>query len=314
QFTHSSNGNKFYRIWRDRSGWYWLGGDNGLIRTPSFDENTTETYWYRMDVEKYALPHNRIRDIYEDREGKLWIASDGGLSLFHPQTKTFRNFTIVDSLGEKNAKWAYHLAEDSKGNLWVATYMGGIFRVHKDKLKAADGGYVVGESYHQAQGLLANFANQVLVDSQDRIWALFYNRGINTIDPRTGEVTEMTDEQGNVLADAVYMLLDEEGTVWVGQHGKLTRMGGTGEKSSVEFDPYGKGEVSTMEDVGEHIWIANNAGLWQVDKKSLRSGLLRYGGNITAMFYRQDTQDVLLGGVNEIAVLPAQGYVGEPRT
>src|SRR5690606_2570550 len=50
QFTHSSNGNKFYRILRDRSGWYWLGGDNGLIRTPTFDEKTTASYWYRMDA------------------------------------------------------------------------------------------------------------------------------------------------------------------------------------------------------------------------------------------------------------------------
>lgn len=310
QFTLSSDGNKFYSIRRDRLGWYWLGGDNGLIRTPALEEQATKPYWYRMDATTFALPHNRVRDIYEDREGLLWVASDGGLSLFNPQTKTFRSFTIVDSSGRKNAKWAYDLEEDRNGNLWVATYMGGIFVVNKEKLKnTADGGYVIGQSYDQSNGLFANFANQVLVDRRDRIWALFYNRGINTIHAETGEIAEIRDEEGNTLGDAVFMLLDAQGTVWVGQHGKLMRITQEGTKEWMIFDPNGKGEVTAMEDVGEHIWVANNVGVWQVNKKTLRSVLLRYGGDITAMFYRKDTQDVLLGGTNEIGVMPAIGHV-----
>ncbi|NGM65830.1 helix-turn-helix domain-containing protein [Sphingobacterium sp. SGR-19] len=314
QFTRSSNGNKFYQIWRDRSGWYWLGGDNGLIRTPTFDETETEAYWYRMDAAKYALPHNRVRDIYEDREGLLWVASDGGVSLFDPQTNAFKSFMIVDSSGRKNAKWAYDLEEDRKGNLWVATYMGGIFVVPKERLKKATNGYVIGESYDQSRGLLANFANQILLDHQDRMWVLFYNRGINTIDVHTGHTKEIKGADGKAISDAVFMLIDAEGTVWVGQHGTLLCIAKDGKKESITFDPHGKGEVTAMENVGDHLWVANNVGVWKIDKKTFRSVLVRYGGGVTTLFYRADTKDVLLGGINEVVVLPATGPIEQPRT
>ena len=314
QFTHSSNGNKFYRIWQDRSGWYWLGGDNGLIRTTAFDENVAESYWYRMDAAKYALPHNRVRDIYEDREGMLWVASDGGISLFDPHKKSFKSLMIVDSSGRKNAKWAYDLEEDRNGNLWAATYMGGVFVVDKERLRKSDDGYVTGESYDQSRGLLANFPNQILLDHRDQIWVLFYNRGINTIDTRTGEVAEVKGADGKSISDAVFMLIDTEGTIWVGKHGELMRISKEGKKESLVFDPSGLGEVTAVEDAGKYIWVANNVGLWKIDKRTLQSTLVRYGGGITAMFYQAETQDILLGGINEVVVLPATGQFAEPKS
>ncbi|MBD1427337.1 helix-turn-helix domain-containing protein [Sphingobacterium arenae] len=313
QFTHSSNGNKFYQIWQDQSGWYWLGGDNGLIRTSTFEENTSMAYWYRMDATKHALPHNRVRDIYEDREGLLWVASDGGVSLFHRQTESFRNFMIVDSSGRKNAKWAYDLEEDRNGNLWVATYMGGVFVVPKSQLKNAANGYVVGKSYDQSHGLLANFSNQVLLDHQDKIWVLFYNRGINTINTHTGEILEIKDAEGRTISDAVFMLFDGEGTAWIGTHGALMRISKDGKKKSVVFDPQGKGEVTVMEDVGDYLWVANNIGVWKIHKQTLHSTLVRYRGDMTAMFYRAETKEVLLGGINEVLILPAIEEREEPK-
>ena len=314
EFTQSSNGNKFYQIERDQWGWYWLGGDNGLIRTQTFAESTPASYWYRMDAVKYALPHNRVRDIYEDREGLIWVASDGGVSLFYPQTASFRNFMIVDNSGKKNAKWAYDLEEDRGGNLWIATYMGGVFVVPKEQLKNAANGYVSGKNYDQSHGLLANFSNQVLLDHQDKIWVLFYNRGINTIDTHTGEILEVTGVDGRTISDAVFMLFDAKGTAWIGKHGTLMRISREGKKESIVFDPQGKGEVTAMEEVGDYIWLANNAGVWKIHKKNHRSTLVRYGGGITAMFYRADTKDVLLGGVNEVVVLPAIEQQEEPKT
>ena len=41
------------------------------------------------------MPYGRI---LEDGAGYLWLATDGGLSRFHPPTRTFRNFTESDGL------------------------------------------------------------------------------------------------------------------------------------------------------------------------------------------------------------------------
>ncbi|SPZ92707.1 Response regulator containing a CheY-like receiver domain and a GGDEF domain [Sphingobacterium multivorum] len=125
QLTASSDGNRFYKINRDRNGWYWLGGDNGLIRVRGLDDKNTESNWYRMDAKTYRLAHNRIRDIFEDHTGLVWIASDGGVNVFDAHTKQFKTFTIVDASGRRNAKWSYDILQDGQDNFWVASYMGG---------------------------------------------------------------------------------------------------------------------------------------------------------------------------------------------
>ncbi|WP_293929267.1 two-component regulator propeller domain-containing protein [Sphingobacterium sp. UBA6320] len=50
QFTNSSDGNRFYKVFKDRAGGYWLAGDNGLIRTKGWGQKDFESYWYRMDA------------------------------------------------------------------------------------------------------------------------------------------------------------------------------------------------------------------------------------------------------------------------
>ena len=49
-------------------------------------------------TQKDGLAGNAVRAILEDGEGYLWLATDGGLSRFHPPTRTFRNFTESDGL------------------------------------------------------------------------------------------------------------------------------------------------------------------------------------------------------------------------
>ena len=52
----------------------------------------------RASPRKDGLAGNSVRAILEDGEGYLWLATDGGLSRFHPKTRTFRNFTESDGL------------------------------------------------------------------------------------------------------------------------------------------------------------------------------------------------------------------------
>lgn len=304
QFTNSSDGNRFYKVFKDRAGWYWLGGDNGLIRTRGLGQKDFESYWYRMDAAPYKLPHNRIRDIYEDVAGHLWIASDGGVNVFDAQTKQFRSFDIVDSNGMRNAKWAYNILEDKQGNLWIATYMGGIFKVNKNKLLSSSGSFIANKNYTQSDGLLADFANQIVDNGRGKILALFYNMGISSIDPVTGKVEEWKDKEGKSLNQSTFMLKDREGTVWIGQHGELRRVDKNDRSDLLVFDPVVKGEVTAMVEVGDEIWLSTSGGVWSVNKKSLKPELLKYSHDITAMYYDQLQHEVVLGGINELTVLP----------
>lgn len=306
QLTGSSDGNRFYKIASDRNGWYWLGGDNGLIRVHGLDKKNMESYWYRMDAGNYRLTHNRIRDIYMDDKGLVWIASDGGVNVFDERSRQFRNFVIVDASGRRNAKWAYDILQDAEDNLWVASYMGGIFVVNRNTLLGSSGPVTAARNYSKADGLLEDFANQIVDNGRGRILALFYNKGISSIDAATGRVTEIKDSAGRPLRQATFMLKDKQQTLWVGEHGGLRRLSADGSSRMIRFDPVGKGEVTAMVEVEDHIWVATSAGVWQIAKQSLKAELLRYGQRISSMYYDLAQNEVILGGIDELVVLPAR--------
>ncbi|WP_312790382.1 ATP-binding protein [Sphingobacterium sp.] len=306
QLTASSDGNRFYKIAKDSNGWYWLGGDNGLIRVRGLDDKNVESYWYRMGEKSYRLTHNRIRDIYQDRTGLVWIASDGGVNVFDAQTKQFKSFTINDASGRRNAKWAYDILEDEGDNLWIASYMGGIFVVNRSKLFKASGPIVADRNFSKADGLLEDFANQIVDNGKNKILALFYNKGISVIDGTTGKITELKDSLGHALDRATFMLKDKQHMVWVGKHGELRRIAPDGKSTVVRFDPVSKGEVTAMADVNDNIWVATNAGVWQINKQNLKAELIRYGQRISSMYYDNESEEVVLGGIDEVVLLPAK--------
>lgn len=310
QFTHSSDGNRFYKITRDRNGWYWLGGDNGLIRAHGLGTKNVESYWYRMDAQDYRLAHNRIRDVYQDETGLVWMASDGGVNVFDPSSRQFRNFTIIDASGRRNAKWSYDILSDQQDNLWVATYMGGIFVVNRHKLLQTTGP-VTARNFSKADGLLEDFANQIIDNGKGKMLALFYNKGISSIDLVTGKIMELKDSAGLSLRQSTFMLKDSQHIIWIGEHGELRRIATDGKSTLIRFDPVGRGEVTAMVEVEDHIWIATSTGVWQISKQSLKAELLRYGRQISSMYYDAEQKEVILGGIDELVVLPARKEIAK---
>ncbi len=61
-----------------------------------------------------------------------------------------------------------------------------------------------------------------------------------------------------------------------------------------------------MAEVNAYIWVATSAGVWQINKQSLKAELLRYGQRVSSMYYDTERGEVILGGVDEIVLLPAQ--------
>lgn len=131
QICDSREGNQFYSILNDSKGNRWLGGSDGLILVPP---RPTAARWYKMGKKDFPISHNRIRHIYEDREHDVWIATDGSIERYNPQNQQFIHYHITDSTHTYNANWAYSIQEDTKGQLWIGTCLGGIFRVDKQKL------------------------------------------------------------------------------------------------------------------------------------------------------------------------------------
>lgn len=99
----------------DDKGSVWAGGNSGLYHlTPS--GSIIKRYEAPLDV-----PDDFIYGILEDKYGKLWMSHNKGMSVYNPQTKSFRHYGVKDGLQSNEFNTgAYY--KDEKGLL----YFGGV--------------------------------------------------------------------------------------------------------------------------------------------------------------------------------------------
>ena len=78
------------------------------------------SFW---DVGFTALPSNNIKDIFIDKDNRKWISTAGGLVQFTVASNMVNYRTVNSEITNDNI---ISVVEDSKGDIWVATYGGGL--------------------------------------------------------------------------------------------------------------------------------------------------------------------------------------------
>ena len=106
--------NSIGTIYKDKTGIFWIGTDEGLSRFDSKSDHFT-TY-----STADGLPGNGIFGILQDDHSDLWISSDKGITRFNPGTKAVKNFRVVDGLQSNEFKESAYY-QSSSG----AFYFGG---------------------------------------------------------------------------------------------------------------------------------------------------------------------------------------------
>lgn len=301
QITGSGEGNQFYSLFRDSRGNSWYGGTNGLIRV----NKSAKATWYKMGSSQYPLKHNRIRNIYEDRDGELWIATDASVNRFDYRKEQFVQYTILDSTGTNNSNWAYYMFEDDRGQLWIATCLGGIFVVNKQNLiQSRTRPYLADYNYNLANGLSGMFINQIVPDKLGNVWVLLYNNGIDRIDTHTRKATPVQLKEYTKGKKPNYILCDESGMIWVGYRGGILCINPTNQHiKTVRFDSYDNTEVLSMLDVEKNIWISTTDGFWVIDKQTLDASRLNLSEKrFSSMFFDGSNRSILMGGVDGIGI------------
>lgn len=330
QLTNSGEGNQFLSLFKDSKGYYWFGGNNGLLRFRREDK-PNQVRWYKMDNPAYTLTHNRIRHIYEDRGGDLWIATDGSISCYNYATEQFVNYQITDSTQLHNSNWAYNIVEDKNGKLWIASCLGGIFIVDKKELREKrNSPFVATINLHTENGLSSSFINQLVVDKTGDVWALLYQSGINHINSQSYEVTLIDTDSYAEGRKPNFLLVDKEGVLWAGFRGGLLKIiPQTRQIETIWFEQFSNDELFYMEEVENEIWVSTANEGWVVNKDSLTT--YRWGTTekvFHSIFYDKEEKLVFLGENDgfstttpqllkraqpEGAIIPTQFYVnGEP--
>ncbi|GHT49010.1 hybrid sensor histidine kinase/response regulator [Bacteroidia bacterium] len=108
---------------QDKAGILWIATDGGGLN--SFDPETKQINYYKAgsgNAKEYQLSSNWVYTLHIDKENKIWVGTYSGVNLFDPETKTFSNSNLQNSI--LNAKLIYTINEDYRGNIWLGGFSG----------------------------------------------------------------------------------------------------------------------------------------------------------------------------------------------
>ncbi|MGN1229277.1 MAG: two-component regulator propeller domain-containing protein [Prevotella sp.] len=233
--------------------------------------------------EDKGMPFGRIYGITKDRRGDYWISTKGnGLFRLSPRAKEggygalcaggfdFTNFrNNPDNKYSISSDLVYKTIEDKYGNLWVATYGGGVNVIKREK----DGRCL----FLNRNNVMKSYPNDaflkvrtVTLDKYGRVWAgssdgilvmSYFNNKV-----KIQVVGDNDDEEDNLQSrDVVCLACAHNGQMWVGTNGGgLSRCDDYGQGVYV-FDTFGSQDGLPSEEIKSitfdergNVWFATD--------------------------------------------------------
>ncbi len=244
----------------DNDGYLWLGFDGkGLARYDS--ERGTYKFF---NTGNCNIPSNLIISSYVDTNGKLWFGSYGN-GIFYKEGETFHPLNrFVEGEGKENPiKYVRHFVEDKYGNLWIGTFLHGLYCLN-------DRGEFT--SYTMKNSCLRTNSITDLVYSDD--FSTLYvgtSTGLYMVDVQTKQPTFVNcRNEENRLLDKIHvncLYRDSRGLLWIGtQTGIRVYDERKGTLMHLSADdglshPYVRG---IAEDHDKNIWITTDYGITHI--------------------------------------------------
>ncbi|WP_442794600.1 two-component regulator propeller domain-containing protein [Pelobium manganitolerans] len=176
-----------YAIKQDNTGAMWFGTKkHGLFRAVSLDSDSNKyllsnTYFESGIIKKKS--ENSIYSIFQDSKKRLWAGSYGsGIILFPSPSQPQIYYTLDNAFNnypDGNFRRIRHIAEDGKGNIWLATTDGLIvFDPNKGTPKNFEF-----KVYQKIPGDISSLGGNdvqfIFRDSKMQMWVLTSSGGLN---------------------------------------------------------------------------------------------------------------------------------------
>ena len=200
-----------FRLFEDSRGDIWVStiGPNGLARW----ERAKERWHDLSSADPLPSPRDALaRSFGEDRFGNVWIGFDTGVARL--SAGRIAMFTTADGLPAGAVQAIY---SDSSGRLWLASSQSGLVRVSDPG--APKPGFT---AYGTAEGLSGNDTDAIVEDLSGRIY-VGTGRGLDRLDPRTGNVKHFTTADGLAPGKVAAAFRDHSGALWLGTTKGLSR-------------------------------------------------------------------------------------------
>lgn len=227
-----------------------------------------------------GLSQSNVFSILQDSRGLMWFATENGLNSYNGYEFEIFKRERGNPLA-LGSDYIYDIAEDSGGNLWIASNGGGLAKMDRESKTFT--------SYRHdpanPDGVASNVIRKLLIDPDGSIWLGTRGEGLDRFDAREGVFTHYRfgeAEDPRQSSNEIYALHresgsgDSAGALWIGTNNGLIRMD-TDSGDFVHFahsadDPTslsGHKVRSIFEDGDGHLWVGTYAsGLNRFDRKT----------------------------------------------
>lgn len=252
---------------QDKSGSYWLGTEEGLLKVSrkvlytdfmsiEYDDGITFDPEAHFTMED-GLPGNVISALYEDRDGLIWIGTDNnGACKLDPKTGTIEQVELSKYSLYKSVN---SISSDRDGNIWFATKGGA--SCYNPTTGAV-------REFTTEQGLPHNNIFQTFETSTGDIWFATHARNIPIL--RTDSIEQLVPEGHTTVPSAVNSFAeDRNGTAWIAsrEHGIFVySQDGNVENFTVENGLLSNYCYLIIPDEDENIWIGHRKGVTKFNR------------------------------------------------
>lgn len=237
------NGVAVKSIEQDVRGRLWFGTDNYGIFIVDRDDSTERLTNNPADI--YSLPNNTVKTLYNPGDGGMWVGTyKKGVSIYYPSEYKFASRPVADvncisrNPNEYTSVWVgtdhsglmkYNyttqeitriedpadpghnaitsLMTDSKGNLWIGTYRGGLKRY-------ADGRF---DHWDTGTGLASNNIWAILEGDDGKIWLGTLDGGLQVYDPDDNSFRTFDSSNSKINSNYINTLAKgRDGSIYAG--------------------------------------------------------------------------------------------------
>ncbi len=284
-------------IYQDKNGVLWIGWGNlalgkkdGIGGLASLNKTTGKITRYQHNpADPNTISNNNVTTIFEDSRANLWVGTFGdGLHTFNRAAGTFTHYPYDSLHPEKLSSpppsatpfnGIVFIKEDSKGNLWIGSRVGGINMYDPATKRTIHFGTVMDDK-------TGRFAKDTLngYTAYGSTAAFTTKDGLFWISDDIGNIYNINYSKINIPYNPLktigtsFYLEEEKHILWIGSDsGLLRRELTTGAEKQYKYDPKNKNSLASdnpfalVGDNEGNLWIGHHFS--GVQKLNLATGL-----------------------------------------
>ncbi|PTS98979.1 hybrid sensor histidine kinase/response regulator [Pedobacter sp. HMWF019] len=165
----------------------WVGSQTGL---KVYKKTGSSLHSAALIPELRSLENKNVKVLFEDSKYNLWIATTTGLYLYTQKPSLLRYFKLMQGSNSvnNNANYINCIQEDSKGNIWIGLYYGGLCKYDVQKKSLT-------ETFTTKDGLPNNNVVGILEDDHHQLWISTSN-GLSKFNPSQNTFQTYTTSDG----------------------------------------------------------------------------------------------------------------------